>query len=93
VPLSPPNGAVVFMPRPTVSWQAIPGADRYQLAAGAGHFLDYERDIVGGTSYQFDFDLPPGAHVRWTVRAFRTATPFDEEVSTFEAVQTFSTGE
>ena len=93
VPLSPANGAVVHDPRPVVRWKAIPGANRYQLSAGGGHFLEYTRDIVGATELRFDANISAGTHVRWIVRAYRTASPYDEVIAEFEAVQLFIVAE
>lgn len=93
LPVSPVNQEVVTDPSPLFVWQPIPGADRYRLRAGLGHFLDFERDIVGATSYQLEEELPAGTRVRWTVSAYRTATPYDEEIASFEAASTFTIGE
>jgi hypothetical protein len=93
LPLAPANGATVSDSRPVLRWEAVPGADRYELHAGPGHYLNFERDITGVTEFEFDFDLPPGTRFRWTIQAFRTATPFDEVVAQFEAVQAFTVAE
>jgi hypothetical protein len=90
VPLSPANGEIVHNPRPVLRWKSVPGADRYGLSAGPGHSLNYERSIRGSTEHQFDFDVPAGTHVRWTITAYRTDTPFDEVIAEFEAVQAFT---
>lgn len=92
-PVSPSNQEIVTDPSPLFVWQPIAGADRYRLRAGFGHFLDFERDIVGATSYQLEEELPIGIRVRWTVSAYRTATPYDEEIASFEAPSTFTIGE
>lgn len=93
LPISPPNGAVLHDTRPVLQWEAVPGADRYHLSAGAGHSLSFDRDIVGATEFQFESDIPVGLHVRWLITAYRSATPYDEEIAKFETLPTFSVAE
>ena len=93
LPISPLNGAVVHDARPVLRWDAVPGADRYRLSAGAGHLLSFDRNIVGATEFQFESDIPVGLHIRWLVTAYRSATPYDEEIAKFETLPTFSVAE
>jgi hypothetical protein len=93
LPVSPANGAVVAGPRPTLRWQTVAGADGYELFTGAGHVLDFERNIIGANEYTFDADLAVGTPVRWIIRAYRTVPPYDETIAEFETIQTFTVGE
>ncbi len=92
IPLSPANGATGVDRRPILRWEPVPGADSYLVQAGTGHFLELSRTVTE-PEFKFEEDFAPGTHVRWLVRAYRNAAPFDEAIAEFEAAPMFTVAE
>ncbi|MDH4337877.1 MAG: carboxypeptidase regulatory-like domain-containing protein [Candidatus Krumholzibacteria bacterium] len=92
VPLSPANGSTGVDRRPILRWEPVPGADSYQVQAGTGHFLDLSRTVTE-PEFQFEEDFAPGARVRWYIRAYRDADPFDETIAESEVAEMFTVAE
>jgi len=87
-PLEPPVGSRIETLTPRLSWEALDGAEYYELSLALGHL--FGRSVrVDSTSVTLDAPLSPGAAVRWNVFAF------DEGVviGAFEVFGTFTTFE
>jgi len=69
-PMAKPNLlaplSAVSTPRPTFTWEAVPGAQTYQIWIGTSTGRIIEGDIVG-TSWTPSQDLPEGS-IRWWIR-------------------------
>lgn len=67
--LGPPDGGVLSTTRPTLRWDAFPGAAFYQVNILDDQGRDVVRDSTAGTSYTLPFDLQRGRNYEWFVQA------------------------
>jgi hypothetical protein len=87
-PLAPAPRSVITTATPTLRWEALPGADSYQVLLARGHLFGLPMETTE-TSMTLVQPLPPGGAMRWFVYAFIDGLV----VGGFENVATFTVGE
>jgi len=86
-PLYPVPSSTISDPQPVLRWKEQPEADYYRVSSSVGHLMNSYTVIT--TQWQIPVALPPGTRIRWYVRAYREAEPWDIELSSFDTVVAF----